>query len=266
MRATAQQILAAAISGIDFVDSPLEQIDLEWIAPHFIWAGCLDSDEASVRQIIIHQVRYRLLRGDHTTCRSLCEQALQHWTPDLGPDHRQVLELRHRLGDTLRWLGETRQAREIDEDTYTRARQSFGADDSLTLRSAAAVASDMRLAGEYWTAHDLDRATLATHLAIASPREFYVTSARNNLAIDLRFLGRFDEALALDQENTQLCLKAHGAEDWRTLFFAAATGCDHYFLGQYPTALEILANTTAKMNARPSASLFTTSSGTAGTH
>jgi hypothetical protein len=247
LRDLAQQILVAVTADASPMDSLQDRALLGLVEPHFVAAGCIDSPDPAVRQVVVEQARHWFRRGDPVACRDLCTDVVARWTATLGPDDEQVWAVRSRLGDALRWMGEIGPAHAIAEDVYDRAQRVHGPRHVVTVSLASSFASDLRIAGDYDRARELDTTILTEYEAAYGPEHVRCLGPRHNLAIDLRFLGRFTDALAVDERNVEVCQTLLDPEHWWSLFAQASVAYNHYYLGDYRRALALLDDALPKM-------------------
>ncbi|WP_433206709.1 FxSxx-COOH system tetratricopeptide repeat protein [Dactylosporangium sp. CS-047395] len=97
----------------------------------------------------------------------------------------------------LRALGRYDEAYELAEDTYARARRTFGDEHDKTLLAANNLAVSLRLVGDFRGAAAYDEDTLDRRRRNFGEQHPHTLLAANNYAHDLRALGRFQESRQL---------------------------------------------------------------------
>ncbi|MEU8080305.1 FxSxx-COOH system tetratricopeptide repeat protein [Catellatospora citrea] len=208
------------------------------IAPHILDSGAVEGSSDDIRKLVLDQVRYFQQRGSFGDSAELGELAYQRWKTDrrLGPDHEDTLVCGRLLGISLRWLGQTELAREINEDTYERQTRIFGENHEHTLVTANSLGADLRLAGRFKTARELGERTYAAQLRVFSEEDINTLQAANNRAVDLRLQGLFRDATELDQRTLASRRRVRGESHPETLLSHMNLGCDHLYTGRYGEA------------------------------
>jgi tetratricopeptide (TPR) repeat protein len=243
-RSNVQRLLAAANPGF-----PLERRFwplYEDIGPHILPAGLVDAADSRGRAVVLDHARYLYRVGDYEGSRELAEMAVTAWSRPvaeggLGPDDGQTLTAKRRLANALRQLGNNAVARELDEDTLTRLRHNpeFGEDHEDTLAAANSVALNLRLAGDFRAAYELDQENVAKHRRVFGDDDQSTLTMRNNLAVNLRLLGDFQASYDIDRAVVEQWQQTLGPDDVRTLFSISNLARDLYGLGRYAEALEM---------------------------
>ncbi|HET8763355.1 MAG TPA: FxSxx-COOH system tetratricopeptide repeat protein, partial [Gemmatimonadales bacterium] len=220
------------------------------IRPHVAAAELIHAPDDKARQVVLDQARYLFQAGDYEGSRELIEPAVAAWSaPDskggLGPDHVQTLVARLWLANALRLLGESRRARELDEETLARMRRhpQLGPDHEYTLQATDQLAVDTRVAGEFIRARELDEENVQRHLRVFGPGDQKTLIVRNNLAVNLRMLGDFQGAYDIDRDVVSRWREMLGENDVRTLFSISNLARDLYGLGRYTRALDLQSRT-----------------------
>jgi len=141
-------------------DDPASWPKFDQILPHLGPSRAGACGNEETRQMLIDMVRYLWKRNDFGQAVARGEQLAKVWTTELGADHWQLLYLQSQLANVLRSQGRYEAARQLDEEVLNRQRR------------APAI-------GE---------------------RHPHTWVTAGGLAGDLRALGRFAEALAMDRE------------------------------------------------------------------
>ena len=244
-RANVQHLLASADPG--YPDSEGTWPVHAEIGPHIGPAGLLDSELIDARQVALDQIRYLYMIGDLEGSRRLGEAAVFAWSKaegaeGLGPNGEMTLVAARRLATALRGLGFNERSRGLIEDTYRRLTVSpeFGPDHEHTLEAADEMAPNLRVAGKYQEALEVDDDRLQRCRRVFGDEEQETLWARSNLAVNLRMLSDFAGAYEIDADvvrDWQLVVSEH---DNRLLFTQANLARDLYGLGQYTEALTLL--------------------------
>jgi tetratricopeptide (TPR) repeat protein len=212
------------------------------IAPHVLASDAVDGSTKGIRKLVVDQVRYFQQRGYYRDSAELGELAYERWRADprLGPDHEDTLICGRLLGISVRWLGETTRARQINEDTLRRQQRIFGEDHEHSLITANSLGADLRLAGEFAAARELGERTYAAQLRVFLEEDINTLQAANNRSVDLRLSGQFREATALDERTLASRQRVRGDAHPETLLSYMNLGCDHLYTGRYPEAKHAL--------------------------
>ncbi|GAA2146599.1 FxSxx-COOH system tetratricopeptide repeat protein [Actinomadura napierensis] len=134
--------------------------------PHIMPSGALRSDAPEMRTLIINQVRRLHLRGRHTESLRLGELSLKEWEDRFGENDLLVLRLATEVAIAMRLAERHEDAFERNKRTLALADQRINDPETADLEREAAVQVGLICA--------------------------------NSQGADLRFLGRFEEALAQD--------------------------------------------------------------------
>jgi hypothetical protein len=106
-----------------------------------------------------------------------------------GPDHPDTLNAANAVAAVLQEMGRYAEARELDEDTLTRARRVLGEDHPDTLVSAYNLAIDLRHLGEHEAARELDEDVLSRRRRVLGEDHPATRRSVHNLEADLWALG-----------------------------------------------------------------------------
>ncbi|MEU4421063.1 FxSxx-COOH system tetratricopeptide repeat protein [Actinoplanes sp. NPDC024001] len=191
-----QHLLAAANPG-----DPDEHGEWERqrdMGPHIEPARLIDSRTYASRQAVLDHSRYLYLSGDYENSRYLAELAAQHWaavTGDdhLGPDGEQTLMAQAQLANATRTLGDSRAAKKLMDETYPRFRTN----------------------------------------PLLGPRHEFTLITGNQVGLDLRIAGRYQEAFEFDMENVELHRQVFGAGETYTLRAEANLAVDYRMIGRF---------------------------------
>ncbi|WP_157437377.1 FxSxx-COOH system tetratricopeptide repeat protein [Actinoplanes subtropicus] len=191
-----QNLLAAANPG-----DPDEHGEWERqrdMGPHIEPADMIHSQTYASRQAVLDHSRYLYLSGDYENSRYLADQAAKAWAdvpgdPQLGPDGEQTLMAKAQLANATRTLGDSQTAAAVMADTYRR----FPANPLL------------------------------------GPRHEFTLITGNQVGLDLRIAGRYQEAFEFDRENVELHREVFGPGETYTLRAEANLAVDYRMLGRF---------------------------------
>jgi tetratricopeptide (TPR) repeat protein len=232
------QILVAADPG--HPEDPRTLDKHRAIAPHVRPAALVDTHRPAVYRTIRHQIRYLFLTGDLQAAQQLgreAESALARQQV-LAPSDELFLLIRRDFASALRADGRYADAYRLTEEAM--AHLDDRADHAVALDLARNRGHDLRIAGEFQRAYELDELTLRRHLAVFSDDDFRSVASRYNLSVSRRFLGRFREAAAADRSDLDRLRPGGNRADRRQARWANALAEDLYGLGRYSDVVELL--------------------------
>jgi len=236
-RAAVHILLAASNPGNP--DRASNDVQYERSFQHLEPAGAIDTDNAGLRDLIVHQVRRLHLRGGHVEGLRLGERALAAWRERLGRDDLQVLALAVEVGIALRLAERSDEARELNVDTLRRLTERYGAEHELTLICANSYGADLRAQGRYQEALEHDRGLLQPHERVFLPDHPRTLNLRNNIAADLRRVGDFAGALEYDEAICRERAAQFGPSDMSTLRTESSMAHDLRGCGRYEESLKV---------------------------
>ncbi|WP_426505190.1 FxSxx-COOH system tetratricopeptide repeat protein [Dactylosporangium sp. McL0621] len=143
----------------------------------------------------------------------------------------------------LRALGRYDEARELAEDTYSRAQRTFGDEHDKTLLAANNLAVSLRLVGDFRAAAAYDEDTLARRRSNFGDEHPHTLLAANNYAHDLRALGRFLESRQLLDGTLQIYRRVLGDSAPATLRAAKNMAVTLRKLGDIRAAQQLTTDT-----------------------
>lgn len=196
-RRVAHELLAASDPGSPDKEANDPQYELS--KQHLIPSGAVDSDNSQVRALIINQVRRMHLRGGYRESLSLGETALERWQELFGQDDLQTLMLALEVSLCLFQLGETERAGRLVADTEERLDRVHGRENEAYLRAAVLYTRVQRHLGNYEQALARDLEILPVHEDVLRAEHPHTLNLINNIAVDLRCLGRYAEAMSYDE-------------------------------------------------------------------
>ncbi|MFC4065726.1 FxSxx-COOH system tetratricopeptide repeat protein [Actinoplanes subglobosus] len=173
------------------------------IGPHILPAHLVTADLPEARSVVLDQMRYLWVVGDYENSNRLAEMAIPVWQEgteaDVGPVGARTLLAIRHRSNALRSLGESKRARELTQQAYAGLRDS----------------------PEFGVDHE------------------YTLVTANSVALDLRILGDYRAALAVDQENLERHRQVFGEDDLYTLRVLANVAVNLRMLGDVEQAYEI---------------------------
>ncbi|WP_432834350.1 FxSxx-COOH system tetratricopeptide repeat protein [Dactylosporangium sp. CA-092794] len=216
------------------------------IGPHVEPSGLVNAASELARRVVLDQIRYLWVVGDHEGSRRLGEAAVSAWSrmtghADVGPDGELTLLVTRHLANALLSLGINERARTLAEQTLAklRANRQFGPDHEHSLATAITVGACQRVAGEFQQALELDTDTIERYGRVYGDGDPETLKNQGNLAVNLRMLSRFSEAFDLDSEIVRTLEESVPEQHPQLLFAQANLARDLYGLGRYPEALDL---------------------------
>ncbi|MEU0179096.1 FxSxx-COOH system tetratricopeptide repeat protein [Streptomyces massasporeus] len=158
----------------------------------------------------------RRLAGDLEGSLRIAESTVARLVRRLGGDHAHTLVTRANLAATQRALGSLDIAQEVEDDVVRRLNDTVGARHMITLTVGIGQANTAYARLDFERAHAIDSANLPLLTEVAGENHPLTLSCTSNLALDLRGLGRGDEADVLQRKAVE--------------GFAAALRTDHPWL------------------------------------
>lgn len=216
------------------------------IAPHVLPADLIAADEKDSRRVVLDQVGYLLVIGDHDGAYRLGEAAVQSWEkrvdqPDLGPEGALTLLATRALVTASLRVGVNDRARVLAESAFERLRTSaaFGPDHPLTLFFADVVPLVQRVAGDFRQALATDRENVERHRRAYGEDDPETLRNIGNLAVNLRMLSDFAGAYEVDSEVVRILQRSFTAQDRPLLFVRTNLARDLVGLGRYAEAFAL---------------------------
>ncbi|XUL91742.1 FxSxx-COOH system tetratricopeptide repeat protein [Streptomyces galilaeus] len=136
----------------------------------------------------------RRLTGDLEGSRRLGEETVVRCVDRYGENHGHTLLMKANLAATLRALGELAAAQEYEDDAATRLAETLGSHHVMTLTAAIGQANTAYQWLDFDRARQTDEANLPLLAEVAGADHPLTLSCTSNLALDLRGLGRGQEA------------------------------------------------------------------------
>ncbi|WP_330329300.1 FxSxx-COOH system tetratricopeptide repeat protein [Streptomyces sp. NBC_00536] len=159
----------------------------------------------------------RRLRGDFVASRDLGEKTLARYRSSLGRRHAYTLITLTNLAATLRGLGDVEKAEALDGEASEAFDATLGDMHPFTLTAALGLANNHYARLDFAAARSVDEANLPKLVLTCGPDHPLTLSCRANLALDLRGLGRIQEADGLNAEAVQGFTRVLGGDHpWLT--------------------------------------------------
>ena len=160
------------------------------------------------------------------------------WRERLGQDDLQVLTLAVEVAMAMRLDGHAADARQLTWETLTLLERHHGEEHEVALLCASSYGADLRARSQFGEALELDLSLLPKFERVFGADHERTRNCRTNRC-RLRRLGRFREALEIDERTYQGRLHLLGANDLRTLVSYNAVARDKRGLGLYQESLDI---------------------------
>ncbi|SET99150.1 FxSxx-COOH system tetratricopeptide repeat protein [Geodermatophilus poikilotrophus] len=222
-QATAQRVaalLAAASPGDP--EDPASWATYARLAPHVLATAPRGDHSPTGRRLILDTARYLYAKGDSLGTRAVCEQLLDRWRANLGPDDPDTLNAATWLTLALFLLKEPTRAHSLGKDTLPRCRRVLGPDHPTTLSAATALTLTQNQRGKPESARALGQETLQRCRRVLGPDHATTLSTATALTIALVLLGNVKEARALGQDTLPRCRENLGPDHTTSLLVAAA--------------------------------------------
>ncbi|MBB3099168.1 tetratricopeptide (TPR) repeat protein [Actinoplanes campanulatus] len=206
------------------------------IAAHVGPSELVDWHHPAAYRTVRHQIRFRFLDDDIAGARRLGERvetALAARSASARTDEA-VLQIRRYHANALRAAGRYTEAEALTAEMTARlAADPAYTDHPVALDLARGRGHDLRIAGHYQRAFELDEETLRGHLRFFPEDDYRTSASRYNRGVSLRLLGRFGDAYA-DDEEAYVRLQARiGVPDGAFHRLLNAIAEDLYGLGRY---------------------------------
>jgi effector-associated domain 2 (EAD2)-containing protein/tetratricopeptide repeat protein/NB-ARC domain-containing protein len=187
------------------------------LRPHVEASRAVESQDPDVQDLVFGMAQYLYYWGDHQGSERLAYEALEYRRVDRGLNDPHTLRLAKWVGWMYFVNGKFKLARELNQETLTRYRDTFGEEDDGTLDAMWTVVADLRVAGKFAAALELDQRALALGLRVLGDDDPAYLAGAHSVGVSLRFLGRFSEALELDSATWQARANLLGSDDPQTM-------------------------------------------------
>ncbi|MDW5326822.1 FxSxx-COOH system tetratricopeptide repeat protein [Plantactinospora sp. KLBMP9567] len=236
----ARRLVAAANPG-DPDDLATWQRHAE-LRTHVRAAGLVDGG-LHERRTVVDQLRYVYNTGDFEQCRDLAETIIAVWERPVaagghGPDDPLTLLAVRRYADALRMLTDPRAAK-FARRAYDGMLQTLGEEHEYTLGAMNSVGADLRIAGNFAEARQLDERNLEIHRRVFTDGDPSTLRALNSVAVNRRWAGDFAGAYEIDTEAERLSRAALGESDAARFLAVEGQARDLMGLGRYTEALNL---------------------------
>ncbi|MER6187665.1 FxSxx-COOH system tetratricopeptide repeat protein [Streptomyces sp. NPDC001652] len=218
-RADAEALLTAAFPGR--TSEPRFWPAWQVLLPH---ALALDPDRLTTsggRRVVRQACWYLMDRGQARPARERLQRLYDTCLQQLGPDHRDTLQVANSLARAYDDTQDHERARALDEDTLARRRRLLGDDHPNTLTSAHNLAVRLRALGRHAEALALSEGTLEVRRRVLGLEHKETLLTETGLALRLADVGRLDEAVVLGEETLEVQRRVLGADHPNTLSTAS---------------------------------------------
>ncbi|MFG2881492.1 FxSxx-COOH system tetratricopeptide repeat protein [Streptomyces sp. NPDC048297] len=134
------------------------------------------------------------LAGDLDASRQLAETTVPRFAQRLGENHAYTLLTKANLAATMRALGNLDRAQELEDDAVRRLAETVGPQHVTALTVAIGQANTASARLDFDRAREIGEANLALLTEVAGEKHPLTLACIANLALDLRGLGRGEEA------------------------------------------------------------------------
>src|SRR5207302_9774654 len=173
------------------------------LLPHANASNAVICQSPWVIQLVTNLVRYLINSGDFYGARDYAKQALDVWRSTLGQNATESLNMARLYGVSLWRMGNMDEARELNQDTYRRLRESVEEDDESLLRMGDTLSGDLRGQGLFNRELENSRDVYERAVRILGEDDPETLRFANNLASSYRLVGDYFKAREMDQENLQ---------------------------------------------------------------
>lgn len=239
-RISVQRILARSRPSSGDTDDPENRIAFGRIWPHLAACDAGTSDDQSVRQLMLDQVRHLTVTGQLSEAEHIARELLETWTDESGEGRRTVLRLRFLLANVIRST-RARESYEIDMAVMEGQKAILTPPDTHpdVLNTMASVGADLRALGRFQEALDIDGYCYeVTRKSNEQGRA--ALRAAHNYALSLAVTGQCYAARDLDRQLYDEEKKIFGYEHPWTLNTAINLGRDLRDCGDFAGATRLL--------------------------
>lgn len=183
--------------------------------------------------LVLHCLRQMYLAGEYDWALQATETVRDTWAGQVSDD--VLREVDHQYANLLRAVGDhTRSA------TVSAALIEQETTDTGRIRALSGYAADLRATGRYQEALEISRqASTLSRTRLTSHRDPLVATSLHNLAVSLRLLGNYHEALALDDQVANERARTLGVNHHWTLWSEFNVAVDLRLLGRINEAVTL---------------------------
>jgi tetratricopeptide (TPR) repeat protein len=216
------------------------------LLPHAINSRAVECHDNWVRTLVTNLVRYLISAGDYRGALSLARSAWESWKKSLGETDVNTLVIGRHLGNALFRVGQTAEARTLNNQVYDLMKEHLGEDHEATIAMAAAgILSDLRADGKLFEEREQFASILERARRAFGEDDPQTLTYANNYASRLRLTGEYFAARDLDQETLRRRTAVLGATHAATLNTRSGFAMDNRECGQYVEACEMQEETSA---------------------
>jgi NB-ARC domain/Tetratricopeptide repeat len=225
-------------------DDPDSWFQYEELRGHMSASGVVESDDMSVRLLVINFVRYLCASGDPKAAMSLAHDALERWVrAGTGEPALEEINLAmHRAeAETLCSLGAFHDAFEVYRGTPNMM-LGTGSRWSEEITALSRIAGTrLRTEGNFVAALAADMEAREQHIAVFGRDHPQTFIAMHNLSVDHALNGHYARAVSIAKETYSRCHTFYGYPDHPSILFQqnALARCKH-LSGERQEALQIM--------------------------
>jgi tetratricopeptide (TPR) repeat protein len=216
------------------------------LLPHVGPSEAIESEDDSVRELVIDEIRYLWKLSDYAGCRDLADLVLARWTEQFGKDDTMRSFAGTLLGNAVRSMGDYERAYEIDTRYAGRLLESVGERHPYTLMAGRGVAADLRGLGRYTAAMEADQESLRLFGEVFGDDNVETQKVANNLAVSLLLVGEPSRAREQAQQALTMRKETLGDTDLYTLFTASNLARNLRETGAFKESRELQERTLAQ--------------------
>jgi len=206
-------LLAANDPGVP--DDPATWPAYAQLYPHVIASDAVGSDAPEVRRLVVHEIVYLYRFGDHRSGLELAEHAHQTWAAASGEAAPPTLQAAGWLGWLYFTLGRYGDAARTNSRVLELSTAVNGPDHPETLLTMGNCITDRIVAGDFAAALEIARERHRRAERAHGPDDGDTMLAAHDVAVGLRLVGRFADALALDEVTWRRKAAIFGEGTWR---------------------------------------------------
>jgi tetratricopeptide (TPR) repeat protein len=201
----------------------------------------LRTSNPALRDLIIDQVRRLHLRGAHVEAMLFGQDAMRVWRECHGEDDLKLLAMAVEVSVAMYMGGHVADAQELILQTRHWLQRYPEGDDGFRvfLLCESIYGAVLRARSQFREALDLDLSILPKCEHVFGATHERALNVRNNIAVDYRQLGQFDQAWKTDKRTFEDRRDTLGPTAPLTLYSEHAVARDLRGLGRYEDALDI---------------------------
>ncbi|MFT7834976.1 FxSxx-COOH system tetratricopeptide repeat protein [Saccharothrix sp. BKS2] len=206
------------------------------LLPHALVSNAAKCTDRWVRGLVLNLVRYLLNAGDFGGAHDLAKQTSEAWREVLGEREFDTLEMTRRYGISLRRLGLTTEAQQLNEKTYERFREVVGDEHEAMLDMLDTIALDRRAQGQFADELKMRQQVYDGAVRILGEDDPATMQYANNLASSFRLMGDYRGAFRIDQATLARRARVLGPDHRSTFASYNSLYMDQREMGLYTEA------------------------------